>query len=138
MTIFFTIISGVIVFVLGQTILKLFIEPWQMQRECIAKISNHLLMYANVYSNHGAISDDKSSLIFKETRALAAEWVASCNRMPFYKSLTKIAPFPSLEVVDKVQKNLIGLSNSRYKSGEGRHNHDMSEEIKSLLKIKLG
>ncbi len=131
------IILGVFVFVLGQIILKLFVEPWQKQRECIAKISNHLLIYGNVYSNPGAIPDDKSKLVSKETRALAAEWVACCNRIPFYESLTTTKIFPSLDIVNKVQKNLIGLSNSLY-DGEGRYNHKMAEEIKSLLKLKFG
>ncbi len=84
MTIFITILSGVIVFVLGQTILKLFVEPWQMQRECIAKISNSLLLYANVYSNPGNNSKEEATLVSSEIRKLAAELVASCNRIPFY------------------------------------------------------
>ncbi len=135
MTIFLTIISGVTVLVLGQIILKSFIEPCQMQKECIVKISDHLLLYGNVYSNPGVATDDQAKLVSKETRALAAEWVACRNRIPFYESLTITKIFPSMDIIDKVQKNLIGLSNSLY-DGEGRYNHKMAEEIKSLLKIK--
>lgn len=136
MTIFITILSGVIVFVLGQTILKLFVEPWQMQRECIAKISNSLLMYANVYSNPGLCSKEESILVSGETRKLAAELIASCNRIPFYENLTKTKVFPSLETITKVQGHLIGLSNSLYK-GDSSNNNNKVDKIKELLCIKF-
>ena len=137
MMIFTTIVAGVFVFVLGQIILKLFVEPWQMQRECIAKISSNLLIYANVYSHPGDFPDDESKFVSKEFRLLAAELLASCNRIPFYSSVTKSTIFPSVEIVNKVQRNLIGLSNSLNKRGEYRHNRDMVDDIKNLLKIKL-
>ena len=134
MNVFITILSGVIVFVLGQIILKLFVEPWQRQRECIAKISNSLLVHANVYSNPGVGERDEILIISKDIRKLAAEFIASCNRIPFYQYLSKTKIFPSIEIVKTVQKNLIGLSNSLYK-GDAIHNNDRAEEIKKLLKI---
>jgi len=136
MSIFITILSGVIVFVLGQTILKLFVEPWQMQRECIAKISNSLLLYANVYSTVGATPMDETKLVSIEIRKLAAELIASCNRIPFYEQITKTKIFPSLKIILKVQKNLIGLSNSLNR-GDSSRNQANAEEIKKLLKIKF-
>ncbi len=131
---FGTILSGVFVFVLGQTILKLFVEPWQIQRECIAKISNHLLMHANKYSNPGIGDKDELIQVSKETRQLAAELVASCNRIPFYETMTKTNLFPKIETIKEVQGNLIGLSNSIHR-GEPNHNYEMSEKIKDLLNL---
>ena len=136
MNIFLTIISGVIIFVVGQIILKLFVEPWQKQRECIAKISNNLLLYANVYGTVGATSIEETKAISLEIRKLAAELIESCHRIPFYEQITKTKIFPSLETILKVQKNLIGLSNS-LNNGDSNKNYDKAEEIKSLLKIKF-
>lgn len=116
--------------------LKLFVEPWQMQRECIAKISNNLLLYANVYANVGATNDDETKTISIEIRKLAAELIASCNRIPFYKQITKTKIFPSLETISKAQKKLIGLSNS-LNSGDSMRNQEKVEEIKDLLNIKI-
>ncbi len=90
----------------------MFVEPWQMQRECIAKISNILLLYANVYGTVDATNNDETKIISIEIRKLAAELIASCNRIPFYEQITKTKIFPSLETILKVQKNLIGLSSS--------------------------
>lgn len=136
MSIFLTIISGVTVFVIGQIILKLFVEPWQIQRECIAKISNNLLLYANVYGTINSTNSEETKIISIEIRKLAAELIASCNRIPFYEQITKTKIFPSLEIILKVQKNLIGLSNS-LNSGDSNRNQEKAKEIKNLLNIKF-
>jgi len=137
MTIFLTIISGVTVFLIGQTVLKLFVEPWQVQRECMAKIAHHLLLYANVYSNPGIGTEEANREASTETRKLASELIASCHRIPFYNALSKCGLFPKRESILEAQKNLIGLSNSTH-SGEPLHNASRSDKIKELLDIQLG
>lgn len=137
MSIFLTIISGVAVFVLGQTILKLFVDPWQAQRECLANIAHHLLLYANVYSNPGVGTDEVNREASVETRKLASQLIASCHRIPFYERLSKTKLFPAMETILEVQKNLIGLSNSTH-SGDPLHNSSRSDKIKNLLGIKFG
>ena len=135
MIIFLTILSGVFVFVLGQITLKLFVDPWQKQRECISMIAHHLLLYANVYANPGTGTDDINNEASTETRKLAAELIASCKRIPFYNALTKIKLFPTMEVILKVQKHLVGLSNSTH-NGDPLANASRSDNIKILLGIE--
>ena len=137
MSIFLTIISGVAVFVIGQTILKLFVEPWQVQRECIAKIAHHLLLYANVYSNPGVGTDEANMEASTATRKLSAELIASCLRIPFYDALSSWKLFPKMKQIVEAQKNLIGLSNSTH-SGDPLHNASCSVKIKEALGIKFG
>lgn len=134
MTMFLTIITGVFVFILGQIVLKLFVEPWQKQRECIANISNHILMYSPMYSSPGISDKELISEVSLKTRQLASELLASCSRMPFYKKLTKTKLVLDLETVSKVQKDLIGLSNSMHEDKFGSNNKRIIE-IKQLLKI---
>lgn len=133
---FITIISGVAVFVLGQIIVKLFIEPWQKQRECIARIDHHLTFYANVYSNPGVGNEDLNYEASKETRIIAAELVESCHRIPFYDFLSGNAIFPSKDTIRQVQGNLIGLSNSTY-SGDPSVSDTRSNKIRSLLRLHI-
>lgn len=137
MSIFLTIISGVAVFVLGQIALKMFVEPWQTQRECIARIAHHLIYYANVYSNPGVGTEEVNNEASKETRKLASDLIASCHRIPFYERLSSVKLFPSMHSILEVQKNLIGLSNSTH-SGEPLHNASRSDKIKELLGLKIG
>ncbi len=136
MTIFITVLSGVFVFVLGQIILKLFVDPWQKQRECIANISNHILMYSYMYSSPGMMDKEIINQVSNETRGLASELIASCSRMPFYKAMTFTKLVLDLKTVKEVQSNLIGLSNSMYKD-ERQRNDVRIEKIKDLLKINF-
>lgn len=137
MNIFLTITIGVTIFVFGQIFLKLFIDPWQLQRECIAKISHHLLLYRHVYSNPGVLSEEKNRDVGNEARKLASELIASCNRIPFYKFLSKSGLFPTIKTISKVQRNLIGLSNSTFDvlPNQADVNTETIKEIKESLRL---
>ena len=87
MSVFLTIIAGVFVFIIGQIILKLFVEPWQKQRECIALIGHSLILHANIYGNPGKGDGNILTEASQEIRKLAADLVTSCNRIPFYNIL---------------------------------------------------
>ncbi len=135
MDVFLTVLSGVTVFVLGQFVFKLVIEPWQRQRECIALIAHHLIYYANVYSNPGVGTDERNHEASLETRKLAAELTASCYRIPMYETFSKLPLFPSLPVVRDARSQLIGLSNST-KDGNPDHNFSRIYRIRKLLQIQ--
>jgi hypothetical protein len=61
MTIFTTVIAGVLVFIVGQILLQFVIEPVQALRATIAKVSNLLLLYQAKLTNascEDAIAED--------------------------------------------------------------------------------
>lgn len=132
MAVFLTIISGVLVFVIGQTVLKLFVEPWQKQRECIAKIANLLLYYGNVYSNPGVGTEEKNREASQETRRIASELIESHYRIPMYSKLSRTGLFPSIETMREATRLLIGLSNSTH-NGDPDRNSARVCKIRSLL-----
>lgn len=134
MAVFLTIISGVAVFVLGQIALKLFVDPWQRQRECVAHIAYILLYYANVYSNPGVVTKEKNDEASVETRRAASELVASSYRIPCYSFVSKSQMFPTLETINEVRKQLIGLSNSTH-DGDPLTNGARVDKIRTLLRI---
>lgn len=49
--IFTTVVSGTLVFVVGQIILKFIIEPIHKQKEIIGEIADALIYYANLYTH---------------------------------------------------------------------------------------
>lgn len=53
MQIFWTVLAGVLVFLLGQIVLKSLIEPRQRLREAISRVAHVLLMYQASYANLG-------------------------------------------------------------------------------------
>ncbi len=86
LSVFGTIISGVLVFVLGQIFIEFFLGPKKEFNELRGKISRALVYYANVYSNSGAIRNMSKSReeVSEELRKLSAELMAFNISKPKY------------------------------------------------------
>jgi hypothetical protein len=129
---FLTILAGVAVFVLGQFFLKLVIDPWQKQRECIADIAYKLIYYADVCLNPGLGKSERNHEASIETRKLAAELTASCYRIPMYACLSRLRFFPSLAKVREARRMLTGLSRGQ----DSDNNATRIDRIRELLAIE--
>lgn len=86
LSVFGTIISGVLVFVLGQIFIEFYLQPKKELNELRGKISWALVYYANVYSNSGAIRNMSKSRdeVSEELRKLSAELMAFNISKPKY------------------------------------------------------
>lgn len=116
MTIFLTILSGAITFVLGQLTLKLLIEPIHDFRRTIADIALSLIEYANIYANPGVAGSEVEKQASAELRRLSSRLNAQMYLIPCYRSTSKIFRLPLRDKVVEATSNLIGLSNSMFKS----------------------
>src|SRR2546422_935086 len=84
MQVFWTVFAGVSVFVVGQIMVKFFLEPIQEWYKLRGKISHSLIFYANVYSNTKACDDSvlkEASGIF---RGQSCELFANVSTIPLY------------------------------------------------------
>ena len=117
-TVFFTVLSGVITFVLGQVVVKLVLDPVQEMKRTIAQISHALIERANVIANPGVptkeIMDEASQLL----RKLSSQLHAHLYLIPCYRATSRIFYLPSKEKVLIASSALIGLSNSVYRADE--------------------
>ncbi|MBD1847805.1 hypothetical protein H6F89_31355 [Cyanobacteria bacterium FACHB-63] len=111
MTIFLTIISGVVTFVLGQIVLKLLIEPVHDFRRTVADIALALIEYANIYANPGAAGKEVEKQASVDLRKLSSRLHAQMYLIPCYRFTSKVFRLPSRCEVTEVARNLIGLSN---------------------------
>ena len=137
MTIFLTIISGVFVFVLGQTILKLVIEPVNEMKQTIGNVAFTLLQYSNAYGNTEVIADAEIVKNIKtEIRSLASNLLRSVSIIPFYPKIRKIFALPTEAEVESSITGLIALSNSLV-IGNPIHIAEREREIFESLKIYL-
>lgn len=116
MTIFLTILSGVIIFVLGQLTLKLLIEPIHECRRTITDIAFSLIDYANIYGNPGVAGNEAEKQASKELRRLSSCLNAQMYLIPYYRFISKIFGLPSRNRVVEAASNLIGLSNGVVKA----------------------
>lgn len=140
-TVFLTVISGVIVFVLSQLFMELLVKPLARYNSIKAKIAYNLVYFANVYHNPidlGTIEDiQKLPQRYNEAsdclRRLAAELAG------FAEERSMLRLFVSAEMINDVRGCLVGLSNGC----TGRNidylmvgNEEREKEIKSKLHLK--
>ncbi len=139
MTVFLTVLSGVLVFVLGQILLKLFIEPIQELRKLVSKIAYDLIKLANVLANPTEPENERFTEACKIMRDHSSNLHAHFYLVPFYKVTCRIFGLPTEEGVLKATKELIRLSNSRsgVLANQGILNSYSMQKIKSSLGIAI-
>ena len=104
-----TVVSGVLVYVVGLLFNEYFLKPIQNYKELKAKISFALTFYANLYMNPISESNEEYSKASLELRKLASEidsFIELCPRGNIF--------IPNKKRLSKASKNLLGISNNFY------------------------
>lgn len=141
-----TVISGVLIFILGQLFLEIIIKQLKRYKDIKAKILYNLVYYANLYSNpicHEDYKDEKISVLYDEAqhelRKLAAE-------IKGFSEEKWIIDYPRSQTIEIISSNLIGLSNSLVGNEQHisiliEHNirrvNDIKEELKRRKERKI-
>jgi hypothetical protein len=112
MEIFFTVISGVLIFILGQIFLKFFIEPYYLCREVVGMIVSNLIFYSRLYCNYFNVTsiDDKRErqIASDKLRDLSTELIVKVSAVPFYDKLF------DLKDIKEAARDLILISNRMF------------------------
>ncbi len=139
MTVFLTILSGVLVYVLGQLLLKLVIEPVQEMRRAIGRTAHTLHLRAPFASSPGLQDPERIQAASEEIRRLSADLRESLVVIPAYRQLARFFGLPERESVLKAATNLVGLSNGLGSSNEGGgpENRARTEMICKVLGIEV-
>lgn len=138
-TVFFTVLSGVITFVIGQLIVKLILDPVHDLRRIIGEISHTLIERANIIANPGVpsreVMDETSDLL----RKFSSQLHAHLYLIPKYDVTCRIFRLPSKEKLLAASTNLIGLSNSVYGADHSIYkiNATRVEAIRNSLDIYI-
>lgn len=134
--IFFTVLSGAMVFTIGQILQKFLLEPIQEYKKTVGKIDNRLKFYDNILTN--AVFDKKIIIeITNAMRNLSCNLEANYKQIPFNKLLINLKLLEPKEDIAKAARELIFLSNAG-----GRNNNDIEicdkkiKDIRKRLKIK--
>ena len=125
-TFVFTVIGGVLIYVLGQIFIKFFIEPIHEQDKCIGEIIDAMIFYANLYSNPCPFEDSKPEAIEERQKAsdfirqLASKLRAKNQQIRWYKFFVFCRLTRKRNSVIEVHKLLIGISNSFFALSRAR------------------
>lgn len=129
-TAFFTVLSGYLVFVLGQITINFFLNPIKHQKEIMGEIQDSVIYYANVFSPMmNKKTCDEAEMKF---RKLATQLVAATRVIPFYKQFHIIFGLPSIENIAAGHHSLVGLSNS---VGKDKDSYKIMEDLKKELNL---
>src|SRR5436309_3218258 len=98
-TVFLTVLSGVITYVIGQLILKLLIEPVHEMKKIVGQIAHSLTEHANVIHNPGVPSEDVMKTTSQHLRKLSAQLEAQLYLVPMYPVSAFVFRLPSKQEV---------------------------------------
>ena len=135
MSIFITIFAGVMVFVLGQFILKLVLEPIQELKKTLALVQEDMVFYANKLTNPKSVNIEQEEEIRNRLRRYASSLIGTISIIPYYAWWSKMQLVPEKSIILEVKSNLVGLSNSigPKENVSPKDNYEEIEKIKELL-----
>jgi hypothetical protein len=129
--VFYTVISGTLVFVFGQIIQKFILEPILNRKKIIGKIHVYCKYYINVFvsSPPNSTQTKKKEKIHKIFRKLSCDFASANRQMPLYFILNKY--------LNNITSDLIYLSNTIFDPKmDLKENYKVFEKIYKYLKIK--
>ena len=134
--VFYTVLSGTSVFVLGQILQKFILEPFQEYKKTIGRIDNRLKFYSNILTNAGFTR----KIIVEVTdamRNLSCDLEANYKQIPFNQLFVNLKLLESKKDMATAAQGLIFVSNAggRRDSGFDRVDNRINE-IRKLLKIE--
>jgi hypothetical protein len=137
MTTALTILSGLALLVLGQIIIRSFIDPIYELRKLRGEIANALIYHARTYMapDEGFTTDAKEEAR-DAFRLLGGQLEAKSYAVPFYRAFAFIKAVPNLASVKQAKENLIGLSNSVL-GGQLERSERHRDAIIKALKLRI-
>ena len=138
--IFWTVLSGVSVFVFGQLIVKFAIEPIHECRKLCGEIAEALIFYANVNVRYSGIQKEGLDEAYNAYRRLSGRLLARAHVIGFYRVWAFARLIPRRKDLGNAYRSLIGLSNNVLDNGadaskaKDKYRHD----IKTILDLETG
>ena len=134
---FETILAGVTVFVLGQVLLKMVIDPVQKLKATLGEIAHALVYFASAYGNPGMVPAERASEAYEKLRALSSQLASDLRVIPAFRVTRLVFFLPSRDQLVSAQRELIRLSNGVYSHGTdgAMRNLKQSQKIADALGI---
>jgi hypothetical protein len=132
----FTLIVGVILFLIGQFLQRFVFEIAQEQTKAISEVCFRLIQYASWYANPGLRVTDEQNKEAQDAanaiRECASRLQATTDAIYWYEFLCCISIVPTRTNVQEAIGHLIRISNSM-DTGDGRANSKDADKVYFLL-----
>jgi hypothetical protein len=131
-----TILSGLALLVLGQIIIRTFIDPIYDLRKLCGEIADALLYHASTYMIEEAHKTPEMGAAWHAFRSLSGRLEAKRHALPFYRAFAFIKAVPDLDSIDHARINLICLGASIMR-GKVEHSERHRNEIIKALNLRV-
>lgn len=139
LTVFATVLSGVLTYVLGQLVLKLVVDPVQEAKRTIGEVSMSLIEHSQAIHNPGVLKDEAMASAANQLRKLSSKLHGHLYLIPKYDRTAKLFQLPAKAALLVAATDLAALSTTVYKATDGiyEQNAKRCERICDALSIYL-
>ena len=124
MSVFYTVVAGVGVFVVGQIVVKFVVEPWHDYRMLIGRIAHALVVYGYAHNDPRFVTTASVEDAKRELMNLSGELWQRSHAIPIYGVFARILPtVPSWEEIVLASGHLGGLAQNQNEVGGTRREH---------------
>lgn len=136
MEVFWTIITAVTIYVMGQTIQEFILKPLANYKTRIADISHKLKYHSNIMAN-SSFTEKYITVVRGDMRDLSSGLESAYLSIPFRDYFSRLHVIPDRKDIQKAAEHLIQLSNAGGEKGWETKNWEAIEIIKKSLNIVL-
>jgi hypothetical protein len=138
--VFWTILSGVTVYVLGQVFVKFVIDPIQNLYKLIGEVGHSLIYYANLYSNTQMCDKSQLQEAHDTLRRQSCQLFSSAYAIPGYGLWARLRLLPPYYDAQEAVGQLIGLSNGCLDTSNlaAERNSKRRRMLEQLLRLEMG
>jgi hypothetical protein len=136
MTATWTILSGLALLVIGNIMIRSFIDPIYEVRKLRGEIADALIYHARTYLTPHTHKTEESEEAADTFRSLGSKLEARSHVVPFYGLFAAVRAVPDRKAVERARSNLIGLSNSLAQSNI-EHSERHRKEVVAALKLVI-
>lgn len=123
------VLAGVLIFVLGQLILKLFIEPVQQFKKTMAEIAHTSVRYSYAIHNADSLPTELRDEVFDKLRHLSGQLYADMELIPLfpYPVVRWVFQLPHRAQVYQTAQHLIAVGNWMRSSSQHKFDNVVGE-----------
>jgi hypothetical protein len=122
-TVIQTVLSGVAIFVVGQLVVKLVIDPVFQLKKTMAEIAHTFICFAHALHNPDIIPRELHHEVYDKLRQLSGQLYADMRLIPIYVFWGRVFFLPSATKVYKSAQNLIAVGNWMSASSTNKFEH---------------
>jgi hypothetical protein len=121
----FTILGGMLVYVIGQLLSKFLIDPTHELKKAIGEVRFNLAFHAPVIHTPIARAPERSDKAYEALLKSSCELLAKLDAIPFYGLMARISLgfFPSKNCIREAARQLRGLSTYVHEAGDKAVSH---------------